>query len=239
MKHAQESADGAGPPAGRRGKDPMQFYRRTWYYFGGVLFVALSYLMGFQRGLFSEIQVILVFSFMAMLAHQFEEYVFPGGFPGIGNIAMFDERDVPDRYPLNANQVMISNVFLTYPFYIIPILFPDFIWLGLIQVGQGMLQITNHGILTNVKMKSLYNPGLASCILLQWPVGLYYIWFVETHHLVTTTDYVVGFFGTCLSFVVLWLGPIGLLRDKHSRHAFTEAEMFRYRPEKLKELLRS
>ena len=89
----------------------MKFWRRNWYYIGAVLFVALSFFMGFWGSSFSHIQVILIFSFMAMLVHQFEEYAYPGGFPSITNIALFGEKKVPDRYPLNANQCWISNVF--------------------------------------------------------------------------------------------------------------------------------
>lgn len=159
----------------------MQFYRRHWYEIGGALFVALAYFMGFWGNHFSQIQVILTYSFMGMLAHQFEEYAIPGGLPGIANIAICGERVAPDRYPLNANQVMISNVFLTYPFYIVPILFPNLIWLGLIQIGQGLSQVIPHGVIMNVKLKSPYNPGMASCLLIQLPLGIYYIWFVQTH----------------------------------------------------------
>jgi hypothetical protein len=96
----------------------MNFYRHHWYYVGGVLFVALAYFMGFWGNNVSRIQVILIYSFMAMLVHQVEEYAIPGGFPAISNIATFGETKVPDRYPLSANQCLNSNVFLTYPFYL-------------------------------------------------------------------------------------------------------------------------
>lgn len=218
----------------------MNFYRQNWYYLGGILFIFLAYFMGFWGGdHLTEIQLILVYSFMAMLAHQFEEYAFPGGFQGIGNIAMFGERKMPDRYPLNANQVMISNVFLTYPFYIIPVFFPDLIWLGLIQVGQGMVQIINHGIITNVRMKTIYNPGLATVLLLQWPLGVYYIHFVSVHHLATTSDYFFGLFGAFASTVVLWIGPILLLSDRGSKYPFSEADMFKFMGQRLREMLTS
>nr|WP_236127707.1 HXXEE domain-containing protein [Cedecea colo] len=172
-----------------------------------------------------------------MLAHQFEEYAVPGGFQGIGNIAMFGERLAPDRYPLNANQVMISNVFLTYPFYVIPVFFPDLIWLGFIQVGQGMVQIINHGILTNLRMKTLYNPGLATVLLLQWPTGIYYIYFVSAHHLAMNSDYIFGLLGAFASTVVLWLGPIRLFRDRNSKYPFREADMFKFMGRRLREML--
>lgn len=217
----------------------MDAYRRNWYYVGGILFVALAYFMGFWGENLSRIQVILVYSFMAMLVHQFEEYACPGGLPAIANVVMSGEREAPDRYPLNANQVLISNVFLTYPFYIIPVLFPNLIWLGLIQIGQGLAQAPLHGVLMNVKMKSPYNPGMASCLLLQGPIGVYYIWFVNTQNLATTADYVIGFFGTLLALVVLWLGPIGLLRSRKSPYPFTEAQMFGYRGDEIRQMLRS
>ena len=92
----------------------MKFYRRNWYYFGGILFVVLAFVMGFWGGHISHIQLILIYSFMALLVHQFEEYGLPGGFPRISNIVVSGEKKAPDRYPFNANQCWISNVFLTY-----------------------------------------------------------------------------------------------------------------------------
>lgn len=77
----------------------MNFYRHNWYYVGAILFAALSFAMGFWGNRLSHIQVVLTFSFMAMLAHQFEEYAYPGGFPRITNVGMFHERKAPDRYP--------------------------------------------------------------------------------------------------------------------------------------------
>jgi hypothetical protein len=217
----------------------MKFYRRHWYEIGGALFVALAYFITFWGNHFSHIQVILTYSFMAMLVHQFEEYALPGGLPAIGNIVMSGERDAPDRYPLNANQVMISNVFLTYPFYVIPVFLPGIIWLGLMQVGQGLLQVIAHGVVANVKLKSFYNPGMASNLLLQLPIGIYYIWYVRAHHLATTTDYVLGSIAAVLSLFVLWLGPIAIFRSRQSKYPFTSAQMYGYAGEKAKAMLHS
>lgn len=203
----------------------MKFYRRNWYYIGGALFVALSFLMGFWGNHFSPIQVILIFSFMAMLAHQFEEYSLPGGFPSIANRVMFGEKNVPERYPLNANQCWISNVFLTYPFYLAAIFLPQVIWLGLAQVGLGLFQLLAHGIVVPVRLRSLYNPGLVTVVFLFCPIGIYYIWYVTTNHLASTGDVVIGCIATILAAIVLFLLPILLLRSKESKYPFSEAEM--------------
>ncbi|MDE1162288.1 MAG: HXXEE domain-containing protein [Acidobacteriaceae bacterium] len=217
----------------------MKFYRLHWYHVGGLLFVAIAYGMGFWGDNFNRIQVILVYSFMAMLLHQFEEYAMPGGFPGIANILLMGEKQAPDRYPLNANQVLISNVFLTYPFYVIPIFFPQFIWLGIMQIGQGLIQVPLHGVVMNVKMKTPYNPGMLSCVLVQLPIGVYYLWYVTAHHLASTTDYVLGSIAALLSIVVLWLGPIALLRSRASKYPFAPQQMYGYAADKVKATLRS
>lgn len=217
----------------------METCRRHWYHAGGVLFVAFAYFMGFWGHYFTHIQVVLIYSYMAMLLHQFEEYALPGGFPAIANIALMGEREAPDRYPLNANQVLISNVFLTYPFYIIPVFFPDLIWLGLIQIGQGLAQAPFHGVVMNVKLKWPYNPGMLSCVLVQLPLGLYYIWFVHAQHLATSADDVIGFFGTLGALVVLWLGPIYILHSRKSSYPFTDKQMFGYRGDQIRAMLRS
>ena len=219
----------------------MKTWRRNWYYIGGILFVALSFFMGFWGSMFSRIQVILIFSFMAMLVHQFEEYAWPGGFPSITNIAAFGEKEAPDRYPLNANQCWISNVFLTYPFYVIPVFFPDLIWLGLAQIMLGlMIQVPAHAIAVNIRLKSFYNPGLGATMFLQVPLGIYYIWYVATNNLASTGTYVIGFIGAIVAMLVLFLLPIRLLAtNRESKYPFAEAEMYGFAKEKIKKIRNS
>jgi hypothetical protein len=204
----------------------MAWYRHNWYYMGMVLFIALSCVIGFWGNHFSTIQVILIFSFMAMLIHQCEEYAYPGGFPSIANIISFGEKDVPERYPLNANQCLISNVFLTYPFYILPVFFPNAIWFGLAQMLLGMtIQLLAHGIMVNIRLKSFYNPGLAAVVFLHVPIGIYYIWYVTTNHLASTGDFIIGPLATIAASLLLFGLPIRLLRSRTSHYPFSAEEM--------------
>jgi hypothetical protein len=138
---------------------------------------------------------------------------------------MFKENNAPDRYPLNANQCMISNVFLTYPFYIIAIFFPNAIWLGLAVVGLGLFQVIAHCVFENMMLKRFYNPGCATALLLFLPLGVYYISYVRTNHLATRGDLVAGSIGTLAAILVLFLLPILLLRKKDSKYPFLEIEM--------------
>ena len=217
----------------------IKWYRRHWYYIGGILFVLLAFAMGFWGSMFSRIQVILIFSFMAMLVHQFEEYAWPGGFPSIANIVSFGEREAPDRYPLNANQCWISNVFLTYTFYIVAVFLPHVIWLGLAQVIAGMLQVPAHGIVENIKLRSPYNPGLGATIFLQLPIGIYYIWYVAANNLASAWTYVIGVSGAIVALGLVFLLPIRVLRSRDSKYPFAEEEMFGFAEEKVKKIMNS
>jgi len=216
----------------------MKFWRRNWYWIGGILFIALSFFMGFWGvRLLSHIQVILVFSFMAMLIHQVEEYGWPGGFPSITNILLFREKLVPDRYPFNQNLCFIDNVFTTYAFYIIPIFFPNLIWLALAQVMAGLYQIPAHGIAMNIRMKSLYNPGLGATLFLQTPLAIYFIWYVSTNNLATNMDFIIGAIGGLAGLALSFGLPVLLMRNRNSKYPFAEKEMYGFAADKAKKIL--
>ena len=206
----------------------MKFYRDNWYYIGGVYFVVLAFFMGFFGSGISSIRVILIYSFMALLIHQFEEYALPGGFPAVFNMAFSRERENPDRYPLNKKSSLLVNVVLAYPLYLIAIFLPNVIWLGLAQVFFGMAQIFIHGIIINAKMKRFYNPGLAAVVFLHIPIGIYYIWYVVTSGLVGPWDFPGGVALTIAAAALVIWAPVKLLSDKQSPYPWSKSEMERF-----------
>ena len=91
--------------------------------------------------------------------HEFEEYGWPGGEPAIMN-KVIQPSDRPDRYPLNQNSAMIVNV-AWYPFALVALVFQHQIWLGLGTLLFWVGQFVIHGIVTNLKRKTVLQPGLA------------------------------------------------------------------------------
>lgn len=65
----------------------FRFYSRYWAAIGGLVFVGLAFVLGIMGDQIPTLQRLTVLLFMALLFHQFEEYVFPGGFPAAGNMA--------------------------------------------------------------------------------------------------------------------------------------------------------
>ncbi len=212
----------------------MKFWRRYWYLIGGILFVFMSFFMGLWGcEHLPKMQTILIFSWMAMLVHQLEEYAFPGGMPSITNMAAFREQDVPERYPFNAQQCFICNVFLCYAFYVTAICFPEVIWLGASQVFCVLVQLGAHALLINFSIKDIYNPGLASTVFLQLPVAVYYVFYVVNTMPEKAGQLWVGIPGAFIAMIICFIAPVFIMKNKNNRYPFAEEEMYGYKKEKV------
>lgn len=215
----------------------MKFWRRYWYLIGGVLFVFLSFFMGlWGYHKLPRIQTILIFSWMAMLVHQVEEYAFPGGMPSITNMAAFREKEEPYKYPFHAQQCFICNVFLCYTFYILAVCFPNAVWLGASQVLCVLVQLLAHGLLINYSLKDFYNPGLGATVFLQVPVAVYYIWYVVNYLPEKAGQLWIGIPGAFAAMILCFIAPVFLMKNKKNKYPFAEEEMYGYKKDKVLEI---
>jgi len=206
----------------------MKFFRRHWYDIGGIVAIgAIACLVIFWNQMDTLVRLQLM-SFIAILVHQYEEYGFPGGEPAIMNMAL-QNSDIPDHYPLNQNSAMVTNVLATYIVYLLPVFLPHVIWLGLAPMLMGMAQFIVHGIATNIKLKSIYNPGLGAVVFLHFPIGIYYIWYITSNGLAQGTDWLLGV--VYLAFIA---GGIvngltyRILAKRDSEFVFDDVEMRRF-----------
>lgn len=206
----------------------MDLLRYHWYDLGVISgIIMIQYYRTHYRTL-STPQKLLLANFLALIVHQFEEYRFPGGFPAVMNIAL-QSSDAPDRFPLNANSAMITNVVATYGLYLPVIFYPQVAWLGLASVLFGFAQVLIHGIMVNVKLGTIYNPGLTSVVLGFVPIGLQYIRSMQDKGLLTTRDWLLGSFGAlAFGYGLLIKCTFGWLPDRNTPYPFTQDEMQRW-----------
>ena len=210
----------------------MRWFCRHWYDFGVIPFIAALAVLLFKWDDFETIQKLLIMSFMAMLFHQFEEYRFPGGEPAIMNIVL-QGSDLPDRYPLNQFSAMLTNVIVTYGVYLIPIFFPTVIWLGLAPMLLGFSQFIVHGVMTNIKLKTFYNPGLIAVVCLHIPIGIYYIWYVTSQDMISGVDWIIAFvYMAAVAGLIINGITYRLLPDRNTKWIFDEVEMKRFHVQK-------
>jgi Protein of unknown function with HXXEE motif len=206
----------------------MKFFRRHWYNIGLVVaIITLVYLLFSWHSILIVRRLILL-NFVAILLHQFEEYGFPGGEPAIINMVIRPSQ-TPDRFPLNQNSAMVINVLASYTFYLIPFYFPDIVWLGLAPVLFGFSQFIVHGIITNLKLKSFYNPGLGAVVLLHIPIGVYYIYEIHLAGLDTIWNWVIGIiYMIAFTYISLVKMTYDWLSKKESPYYFSTSEMERF-----------
>lgn len=203
----------------------ISFYRYNWYKLTFVTFTLLSYYMGFWgHKMLSSIQIILVYSFMSVLAHQFEEYVLPGGGPVVINKANFDEKENYRRYPGNMNSAMYVN-HLAYLFYIAAIIWPNLIWLGLGTMFFNLFQLIGHGLKMNHGMKTWYNPGLGTVIILFVPISIYYMSYITNNQLVSGWDWFGGVVTFILATLFTTILPVQILKDANTPYEVPEHQV--------------
>ena len=138
---------------------------------GGALAIAILFYLLFNPQGFSELDSLLWIHFTTLLIHQYEEYVFPGGFKDFFNKNIYNKNPVI-RSPLTDQGVLFVNIGLGWSAYLYAAFHGmNAIWLA---IGLCLVTIFNgflHTFLLVFKRK--YNPGVVSSILLMIPFGIY------------------------------------------------------------------
>ncbi|CAI8764405.1 HXXEE domain-containing protein [Brevibacillus sp. IT-7CA2] len=205
----------------------MGFLRKYWSDLGLLVAVGVGLYVMLQWGTILAIERLLWLSFIAILVHQYEEYRWPGYFAGLFNGLIFKSSH-PERYPLNPQSAMIINLVIAYVFYLVPLLFPTVIWLGLAPILMGFFQFIWHGVFANLKAKTLYNPGLFAVIFFHIPIGVWYILHIISTGMVTTSDWIIGTGYFIVAVYILIVKGNMWLKDESSRYTFTRQQLGPY-----------
>ncbi len=203
----------------------MRAYMNDWYYIGGVIFAVLAFVLGLFGDMIDPMRRIMIVLFMCLLAHQFEEYAVPGGFPSAWNVGVSGEAEVGDRYPLNAKSAFIVNVCCAYPIYIIGIIFVNANIISIFFTYFTMAQILMHGLMMNKKMGTLYNPGVATALFVMVPIGIYSICSIASNYTIPAWNWWIPIpIFPVIAFATILL-PILKCQDKETAYAFPERDV--------------
>ncbi len=198
----------------------MNFLRMHWFDVGLALavLVVLFILIDHPTGL----ALLLWLSLITLFLHQFEEYRYPGYFPGMMNTAMFASQQ-PDRYPLNPQIALIVNIVVGWLFYILAAIFAEkAIWLGIATILVSAGNFVAHTFLFNIKVNTRYNPGMLTADLLFLPLAVVFFILVIQNHAATPVDWLVGVvLGVALNVIGI-LKMIDWLKDKNTPYIFPQ-----------------
>lgn len=198
----------------------MNFFRQHWFDFGFVLvFVVSAFLLTSNV---NPLAWLLWLSLISLFLHQFEEYRYPGYFPGMMNVVMYGSRQ-PDRYPLNTQTALIVNVVVGWLAYGLAALFGErLLWLGIGTMLVSAANFVAHTFLFNIRGKTLYNPGLLTALLLFLPLVIYFFTLVIGGNLATPVDWLLGIsLGVALNYIGI-LKLIDWLKDEQTPYIFPQ-----------------
>ncbi len=204
-------------------------YTENWPKVGAVLGMALggAAVTVASRKKPIDPRALAVMNSMTMAAHQVEEYVEPGYFPGQVNAGMF-KSDQPLNYPFNARSAALANMSFT-ALYAAPVIFPRRRWLGLAASIFGIGQVFAHWVGMPIYLRTRYAPGAWSALFLQLPIGTAYIRSAKAEAPITREEWIkAGIVGGV--FIVAGVAAPNVLgADQDSAYPFTQKQMGPYR----------
>jgi len=151
----------------------MTWISRYWALIGGIMAIGIILFVLMSGRQLADINTLLWLHLSLLLLHQFEEYIYPGGF------SEFFNRNVPRKNkskqsPLNTGGILLVNVVFGWTAYLVSAISGIHnLWLAL-----GLLGITiSNGLLHTAMalLKRKYVPGLISGFFLFIPFGVYVI----------------------------------------------------------------
>lgn len=203
----------------------IDWYRKNWPKAGILASGAAAGALALTNGRLDRSRTLSVAAAATLGAHQFEEYVWPGWFPGLLNGELM-KSDQPANYPGNTQSVLIINTALGYSFMALAVLFPRSKTLGLAQKLFGFAEAAMHAVVFPAITKRRYTPGEATALLLWLPIGIAWIRDQQKNHGGFTSRQVLGALAMVVAFASGGIqGPIQLYKDKNSPFAFEDRQV--------------
>jgi hypothetical protein len=145
----------------------MKWGNKNWAKIGAIISVGIIGTILFVDLEQTDIERLLWLHFSILLLHQFEEYVYPGGFKDFFNQNVWNKTWIT-RYPLNDFGILWVNVIIAWTVYLYAAMHStEALWLTvdllLITLFNGVL----HTTIAIIKKK--YNTGLFTGLFLFIP----------------------------------------------------------------------
>ena len=149
----------------------MNWLINNWAKFGGLCGLVILGVLYLSDWHYFDIRFIIWVHFVALLFHQFEEYVFPGGFKMFYNESIWNKNPITTS-PLTNKGILMVNIIVAWTAYGLAAIISERT-LSL-TIGLAMVTLVN-GLLHTMMFVLLrkYNPGFYTGLFICIPLGLY------------------------------------------------------------------
>lgn len=167
---------------------------KLWPLIGGVLATIITILvviLWINKSTISALVFIFWLNLAILMFHEFEEYVFPGGFKTFINTKTVLSLPEPNKMePVSDMVIIVINLGIWIIFILAALLANIAPWLGLSMVIFNLVNILGHLLIFQKKVKG-YNPGMVTAILMI-PFLIFAFKIVIDQNLLTPIEYIVA-----------------------------------------------
>lgn len=178
----------------------MKWINQYWAKAGGIIAAIILVSVVFRYPELTPTRILLWLHLAVLFMHQFEEYVYPGGFKTFFNEKIAGRNPVM-RKPLSDQAILAVNIPMAWGAYILSAIFFRWEWLA---TGLALITIMN-GVLHTMMaiIHKEYNPGLITGLVLCIPLGLFLLIHLEASNQMQTWLAGLGIFLTGTASVPL------------------------------------
>lgn len=206
----------------------MRWIRKQWYWVGLASLILVGGWLLIAHPQLGSLRLMMILNLLCLFAHQFEEYRLPGGAPMVINRVVYDEKQQPDRYPGNEWSIVLVNL-SAWVIYLIAIMIPNVIWFGMGVMFFSLFQILGHCLEMNIKLKTWYNPGMATTILLFLPLGWHYIATVVAAGLMNPGSWAAAVAVLLACIILTILLPVQGLKNRQTKYPIDPWQVRRFK----------
>ncbi len=139
--------------------------------------------------------------FPVYLMHEFEEHVYPGNFQFFFNRDVFKSSN--PVVPLNSERIFWINILAVWVLLpgaavLAQLVNPAF---GILPPVFGLFNATSH-ILISMRFKT-YKPGLLASVFLNYPTGLYTLYYASQHGILSIENLLIAFLVSLIVHAVI------------------------------------
>lgn len=154
----------------------MKYLHSYWAHGGGAIAVGILLMLVLHREEWSGIDMLLWMHIALLMLHQFEEYVYPGGFQEFYNCNIWNKSRLTTR-PLTNNGILFVNVVLGWTAYgIAALIGKSALWLATGLLFPTMVNGVMHSLMAILLRR--YNPGLFTALVLFLPFSSFALGYV-------------------------------------------------------------
>lgn len=172
----------------------LERINKIWPPLGGIvallitIFVIVSWSIGSP---ISELTLLYLLNLAVLMFHEFEEYVFPGGFQKFANTKSLLALPEPKHSePISETVIAVINLG-AWGLSILAVLFATIApWLGFGMIIFNVVNILGHLIIFQKKAKG-YNPGVVTAVLMI-PFLIFSFVVIINQNLLSTGEYMIG-----------------------------------------------